>query len=274
MIFDVATGVTLEVHECLKPKGDWTPATPLDFHGLVLVRRGGFRVRLDDQDAFVGPSMAFFEGPGKELQIRHPNDDGDLTTMFRFSELAAQRLTGATEFPTRPVTTQGWIDFAHRRLVAALSQGSDQFEAEEQLAWLVGVLIESVAPGRMTTKRSSTRAGHQRMVDTVREAISSNPASMDLPSVAALTGHSMFHVSRTFSRYTGQSLARFRNSVRAAIALERLEQGERDLAGLALHLGFTDQPHMTRVLRSEVGLSPARIRTALHATNGQIVTSN
>src|SRR5690349_23186130 len=66
-------GVTILVHECTKPRGDWSPAQPLEFHGLVLVRRGGFRLRLEGHEEFIGPSMAFFEGPIKDRKSTRLN---------------------------------------------------------------------------------------------------------------------------------------------------------------------------------------------------------
>ncbi len=264
---EATPGVTILVHECTKPRGDWSPAQLLDFHGLVLVRRGGFRLRLEGHDEFIGPSMAFFEGLGAEYQIQHPNDDGDTTTMVKFSEEAAVRLTGDAQFPAHPLLTEGWIDFVHRRLIADLRRGIDSFEAEEEVARLVGVLIEAAAPGRMTGRRPSTETRHRRIVNLAREAVAADPVNSSLGQVAMLAGHSIFHVSRIFRSHTGTSLSRYRNSVRTTVALQCIEDGERDLAGLATQLGFTDQAHMTRVIRAHVGLTPARIRRILRDSN-------
>jgi AraC-like DNA-binding protein len=264
---EATPGVTILVHECTKPRGDWSPAQLLDFHGLVLVRRGGFKLRLEGHEEFIGPSTAFFEGLGAEYQIQHPNDDGDTTTMVKFSEEAALRLTGDAQFPAHPLLTEGWIDFAHRRLIANLRRGMDSFEAEEGVARLVGVLIEVAAPGRMTSRRPSTETRHRHIVDLVREAVAVDPVNSNLAHVASLAGRSVFHVSRIFQRHTGTSLSRYRNSVRTTVALQRIEEGETDLAGLATQLGFTDQAHMTHVIRARVGLTPARIRRILRASN-------
>jgi AraC-like DNA-binding protein len=47
------------------------------------------------------------------------------------------------------------------------------------------------------------------------------------------------------------------------VALERLAGGERDLARLAAEVGFADQSHLCRVVRSETGRTPAALRAAL-----------
>jgi AraC-like DNA-binding protein len=45
--------------------------------------------------------------------------------------------------------------------------------------------------------------------------------------------------------------------------LERLAGGERDLARLAADVGFADQSHLSRVIRSETGVTPSMLRRAL-----------
>ncbi len=71
-----------------------------------------------------------------------------------------------------------------------------------------------------------------------------------------------------FRREAGLSLTRFRNQVRVAAVLDRLDDGETDLAGLAASLGFADQAHMTRVVRSEVGAPPGLVRQLLRRSSG------
>lgn len=56
------------------------------------------------------------------------------------------------------------------------------------------------------------------------------------------------------------TLSRYRNRVRVSRVLARIEEGEDDLAGLAVELGFADQAHLTRAVRREVGHPPGRLR--------------
>ena len=124
-------GVTVFVHECTKPMGGWSLPELLDFDGLVFVHRGGFQRRLDGRDDFIGPSMAFFEGRGAELQIRHPLDHGDTTTMLFLSDVAVCRLAGDVQLPTRPILAPAWINLAHRQLIAFLRSGVGHVDCED-----------------------------------------------------------------------------------------------------------------------------------------------
>jgi AraC-like DNA-binding protein len=51
--------------------------------------------------------------------------------------------------------------------------------------------------------------------------------------------------------------------LRTREALERMTDGERDLARLAADLGFADQSHLCRVVLQETGRSPSTLRRML-----------
>ena len=55
---------------------------------------------------------------------------------------------------------------------------------------------------------------------------------------------------------TGTTIARHRMRLRARAALESLATGDHDLARLAADVGFADQRHLCRVIRSETGRLP------------------
>jgi AraC-like DNA-binding protein len=84
----------------------------------------------------------------------------------------------------------------------------------------------------------------------------------ELAGSVAVSPH---HLSRIFSQRTGETISRYRNRIRVRMALERLADGEPSLARLAGDLGFADQAHLCRVVRREVGHSPARLRERLTA---------
>jgi AraC-like DNA-binding protein len=58
-------------------------------------------------------------------------------------------------------------------------------------------------------------------------------------------------------------LTRYRNRVRAARALDRIEAGEPSLAVLAADLGFADQAHLCRTVREHLEHTPTALRGLL-----------
>lgn len=89
------------------------------------------------------------------------------------------------------------------------------------------------------------------------------PAGWTLQDVADAACCSLFHLARQFRHQTGLSLHGYRQRLRLAAALQRLEEGERDLAGLAHDLGYCSQSHLGEALRRSIGVTPAQARGAL-----------
>ncbi|MBF8194418.1 helix-turn-helix transcriptional regulator, partial [Nonomuraea sp. K274] len=103
-----------------------------------------------------------------------------------------------------------------------------------------------------------------RIADAAREAISAgHPSAAGLLSLAEFLKVSPYRLSRAFTRELGVSLTHYRNRVRVGRALDRLEEGEPSLATLAADLGFADQAHLTRTIRSHVGHTPTALRRLL-----------
>jgi AraC-like DNA-binding protein len=86
---------------------------------------------------------------------------------------------------------------------------------------------------------------------------------LTLTRIARALGVSVFHLCRSFRRATGLTLHAYRDQVRLRAALERLEQGERDLTRLALDLGYSSHSHFTAAFRRSFGTSPSRTRKLL-----------
>jgi AraC-like DNA-binding protein len=258
-----APGARVVDHDCRKlPGSRGSYEYSLDY-GLVLIRRGGYRREVAGRDASLGPTDAFFERPFVEQRIAHDRPDGDRCTSVWLSERTVCELTGNGALPDEPITTTPAIDLRHRELIVALRRGIDRFELDERLAELVGAVVECAVPGRLTSRRSAVRADHHRVVQGARDAIIADPAGADLGDLAHRLGHSRFHVSRVFARASGMTLARFRNRVRVAIALDQLADGQADLAGLAAELGFVDQSHLARVVHATTGERLTALRPRL-----------
>ena len=258
-----APGVRVVDHDCRKPAGArGSYEYGLDY-GLVLIRRGGYWREVNGRGAYLGPTDAFFERPFVEQRIAHHRATGDRCTSLWLSESAVYALAGDASVPDEPITTTPAIDLRHRELVVALHRGIDWFEVDERLAQLVGALAERAVPGRFTARRSTTRANHRHVVQQAREAIVADPAGADFGDLAQTLGHTRFHVSRVFSQVTGMTLSHFRNRVRVAIALDRLADGYENFALLSADLGFVDQSHLSRVVRTFTGERLSELRRRL-----------
>ena len=145
-----------------------------------------------------------------------------------------------------------------------MSSWADPFEVAERAVTLLAAVLGRAHPARVAAGRPATAVTRAEAVEDAREVIAAHPG-MDLFELACRVAVSPHHLSRIFSQRTGETISRYRNRIRVRMALERLAEGERSLAGLAGDLGFADQAHLCRVVRSEVGHSPARLRKRLSA---------
>ncbi|MBY8826419.1 helix-turn-helix domain-containing protein [Sphingomonas colocasiae] len=106
------------------------------------------------------------------------------------------------------------------------------------------------------------RPGARRFADwpdLLADAMGGDPA-LSITDWADAMGLSPASVSRGFHRAFGVSPKRFRMEVRVRRALRAITRTDEPLAELAADLGFADQAHMTRALRSITGTTPAGLR--------------
>lgn len=248
-----------EVRVCEQASAWSRPERPERFR-LVFVRSGSYRMRAPSLDVLVDPTTAYITRPDHHHQIAHKPGSEDVCTEVLLSESFLLETVGA-DLPaaSRMLFTDGAVDLAHRALVARLKRRLDAFELEERALRLVGQTL-GVRWSETASGSGVGSATRRRVVERARELLSEDPALSGLSRLAREAGVSPHYLSRIFRQETGETLSRFRNRVRIRRALERIETGERDLATLAIELGFSDQAHFTRTMRDEVGITPTSVR--------------
>jgi AraC-like DNA-binding protein len=253
----------VETVECNCGTSGWSEPEKVARYGIVFVREGCFRRRLNGTDSFVDPTVVYFERPDDEQQIAHPAG-GDLCTVLYLSEgMLAAIWGGVPGLPGEPLASDARTDLRQRLLLAALLRG-DPADVEELVVGLASDILERSAPTRVASGRPATRRARRSAVSAAREALAESPRTglIELAQRVAVSPH---HLSRVFKAETGMTISRYRNRLRVRLALERLAAGEPCLARLAADLGFADQAHLARVVRRELGATPSRLRDRLAA---------
>ncbi|WP_051579481.1 helix-turn-helix domain-containing protein [Pseudonocardia acaciae] len=257
----IATDASFTVADLriVEPRTAWSAPEAGAGYRMVFIRRGAFRLRIPGWEGLADPATAYLGRPGDEQSIAHRPGREDVCTEVGLDAAFARELR-LDQTPTHPVLTSGRLDLAHRALVARARRGADGFELAERIVWLAAEL----------PRRADRRAGpaemapfRRRVVESARELLTADPAWTGLDTLARRVGVSRSYLSRTFRSHTGETLTRFRNGLRLRAALDRIEAGETDLAGLAADLGFADHAHLSRAMRAEVGHPPSRVRALL-----------
>jgi AraC-like DNA-binding protein len=226
----------------------WSAPEERADYRLVLVRRGRFRRLVAGVTVDLDPTVAYLGGPGEVERFAHPAG-GDVCTSVSLSAALGDRLVGP---PRSGLYVDARVDLAHRRLLAA-TDDVDYGVVESLLA----LLATTPVPARLADRALVTRA---------REAIAADaPEAGGLLPLAAALDVSPYRLSRAFTRTLGVSITRYRNRIRVGRLLDRLENGERDLATLAADLGFADQAHLCRTVRAHVGHTPTALRRLLRS---------
>jgi AraC-like DNA-binding protein len=254
------SGFSVHSITCSGEPADWCQAEPLTSYGVVLVRSGRFLWCTNGPVETADPSTGYMFTPDGEMCFAHPFG-GDVCTAISvdvstWHDVVGDRIRGAWALPV-----PARLELAHRWL---LRSGVDQaYVGHKRLIELLTAGLSQMAPV-IATQAGSTAS--RRIVTAARAAIlEQHPDAHSLNGLAKLLGVSPYHLSRTFHRQTGLTMARYRNRVRVGLALARIEEGETNLAALAADLGFADQAHLCRVLRAELGRTPRQIGRLLRS---------
>lgn len=230
---------------------------------ICFVRRGCFARTGHAGEDLLDPSSIFFVGAGEEQRYDHPHDGGDdCTAFFLDDELLASLWGGDPTPPSEPLHGVPALDVEHRLLLAAARQGAPAEALVERAILLIAGVLELSDRSRARAGQQPRNQSHEALAAQTRESLAAN-LDQSLPELSRSLAVSPHHLSRTFRAVTGHTVSRHRMRLRARAALERLADGEQNLSRLAAELGFADQSHLCRVVRSETGSTPSALRAAL-----------
>ncbi|QKK09927.1 MAG: helix-turn-helix transcriptional regulator [Planctomycetota bacterium] len=139
--------------------------------------------------------------------------------------------------------------------------------AEEAAITLVRDLLaaEARAHGRTRARpsRHETERSRRRTVEDVRELLATDPGfAWSLDEIVRRVCVSPSHLCRMFKQQLGVTIHQYLTQLRLREAAEAVLAGERDLAMLAVRLGFCTHSHFTENFRRGFGVPPKRLRDA------------
>ncbi len=160
-----------------------------------------------------------------------------------------------------------WVVFRDVELRRALerahgalnSEPAGSLAVEEAVLGAVAALRPHLRPGPPTRGRdrpehAAVRRARQHLKDRWDERVT-------LAELATVAGLSRFELVRRFREQTGLTPHVFQTNVKVERARALLATGLPP-AAVAAECGFADQPHLTRVFKRAVGISPGRYARA------------
>jgi AraC family transcriptional regulator len=228
---------------------------------IGLPRRGVFLIERQGETAVIDTNTAMMLGPDDEYRVAHPTSDGDEGTVLALPADLVEDAIGSVEGRVGNLRPRDAL--AVRVVYRALRDaGSDQLEAEDATLLLWGSLSRAFADTRNDDR--TLGPGQRLRIERARALLASTPTDhWDLGALGRALGCSPFHLSRQFRAATGETISRYALRLRLSVALERLAEGERDIAALAVDTGFSHHSHFSARFRSVYGIRPTEAREIL-----------
>jgi AraC-like DNA-binding protein len=238
------------------------PATP------VWIGAGG-------QDmVLTGPNHAVFFNRGDVFRRRRFDDNGDRNHFMVVADETLEEWLHRPRFPhvvgkllPRPYLTV-------RRVARALAEGADGLGIQERLLAL-GYATVCGAFGLVPEIAGARRRRTPPVVEDAKAVLTTRFAEhLSLEEVGRAVNVSPFHLARAFRKHTGYTLHEYRTHLRLRAVVERMAQGDEDLAVIARDVGFSSHSHLTATFRRAFGVPPSALRARNLAPTVTILRSS
>ena len=256
----VSTQRELPYREAFQGAGSHLLILHLD--GPVTVRRGRRGLTSARQ---VPPGGLFLHPAATELDVEL---GGHLNTVHVYLADAALQASADEGRPVRLKEEFGTTDPLLEQLVLSLDGVVRRWEPSgatytDQLALMIAAQLAR----RHSVRRRDTEppapqtALTDRQVAAVRDLLAARLSEpLSLEDLASATGLSVSQFARQFKARTGSPPHRYLVRLRVEQAARLLRAGTLPIALVAAACGFSHQEHLTRVLRSHLGTTPAALR--------------
>lgn len=196
----------------------------------------------------------------------------DSLTAMRFGDAAVYQMRPTADTARQSLVVSGHASpppadgapsfcFLRPGLLYRLHAAQRQLLANGTGAGDLGALVEALDRSRPQAPLTGAVARARRLL-----AETENGGSrVSLHDLADAVSRSPFHLARSFREQTGLSLHQYRQHLRLAMAMERLAEGDPDLAGIAHDLGYCSQSHLGAIFRRETGATLGEARRVLGA---------
>lgn len=232
----------------------WPVGSSKPFHVLFMCLSGAVGLRPGKEKQEIGP--------GESLLFRADRVVGQVRALRRPTEYqwASFYSPQADRLPSRPTATgPEVIRTLFARLLNAFRRSGAHGEATTfWLSALLRALEEDHNP-----RTPSAGGGAEAAVRSVIQQIDAHPEMFwSVADLAARSGYSQTHFTRTFKKLTGQSSQQYLIEARIQRARRLLQDTELNVSQIAAELGYRDVYHFSKQFRRRCGEPPTAFRTS------------
>ncbi len=218
------------------------------------------------EGGIIDPGCAMFLGSEELYRREAVVEDVERTDWFSFSPEFLARMAPDLDpaglfAPGRPLRFAiDAHDFAlQRRAFRGTLEGSlpDEFLIEETICRMLAAFVQA----RNEAGSAHVNAARKRLAEDVRALVAASfEEAQQLAELADAARVTPSHLCRVFKEVTGGTIHAYRERLRLAAALERLEDPGCDLTTLALDLGYSSHAHFATNFRRAFGTPPSVAR--------------
>ncbi len=243
-------GLTLT--ETRYPAGARLPRHCHEHAYFCLIRRGTYREEYGNRQRTCGPLMLVFHPP-EEFHAEHI--DGEEVRSFNI-EITPSWLRGIAGV----VSLEQPSDFSSGPLVGLAVRLLDEFEHTDASSPLIieGLTLELLGLCAREARSGPAVPPWLRRVGVLLTEHCT--AAFTLAGLAAEAGVHPGYLAGAFHRHFGCTVGAYLRLQRVDLACRHLAGSDAPLAEVALQAGFADQSHFTRILKRQLGLTPAAYR--------------
>ena len=244
---------------------------PASNYLLVFPRSSVIITQSGHQPVVANPNVVMFYNRHQEYERGKLSDWGDVCEFFAFSPPTIIEVHRQVD-PTVEARAERPFRFSHttshphnylkqRRIVQRILSGAqlDSMYIEETMLSILSQSVQTAYQHHDThfQKRQESERNHAELVHRTQSILSTRFAEgLTLTQIALELNSSVYHLCRIFRGHTGLTIHNYLNQIRLRSALEWVAEGSKDLANVALNLGYSHHSHFTQAFRRTFGLTP------------------
>ncbi|MEH7627927.1 AraC family transcriptional regulator [Bacillus subtilis] len=229
-----------------------------DYYVIGFIEKGQRYLACQDQEYIINPGDLLLFNPrdthsceqidGRTLDYRCINVMPDIM------EKAVKEITGSGHLPyfSQHVLFRHELTASLQELHILISEEKQALRKEELFLHLLEELIRHYSDVTFLSSVPEPSDEVKMVCEFLEEHYAENVTLNDL---SELTGWSKYHLLRSFTKQKGITPNSFMETIRINQAKKLLEQGVRPIDA-AFQTGFSDQSHMTKFFKRQVGLTP------------------
>lgn len=251
------TRVQCAVGGFILTEGTYPPALKIRRHdhelaSICVVLAGSYEETFGRRSRRAEPGTIIIHPEGEQHAESHDRAEVKLLTI----EIAALQLRALK--PAVNAFNEAWHQ-KDQRFVAFASRLLLEAGYSDQISSLALESLTLEMLGAMDRIRLAETCGSPWLL-RVRDRLEADVETPTMKQLAELAGVHPVHLARAFRRAFGCSVGEYVRRRQVGTAMTMLVTGKLSLSTVAFEAGFTDQSHMTRLIRAHTGLTPGEWR--------------